>query len=171
VQFGGSGNQNFREFVAAAGITDWDQEGLTDIERLMREPDLFATHLQRARELFKTRTAQEWEDLVARAGSEGAVCRTSAEWFEHPHARGSQMVMEIDDPQYGKMLQPGINVRLSKTPGAVRRPAPKPDQHRAEILRLEAVARPAGLRSKLPCGRLFRACACWICALSWRDPP
>ena len=141
VQFGGSGNQNFREFVAAAGITDWDQEGLTDIERIMRDPDLFAKHLQRARELFKTRTAQEWEDLVARAGSEGAVCRTSAEWFEHPHARGSQMVLEIDDPQYGKMLQPGINVRLSKTPGTVRRPAPKPDQHRAEILReLEAVA-------------------------------
>jgi crotonobetainyl-CoA:carnitine CoA-transferase CaiB-like acyl-CoA transferase len=140
VQFGGSGNQNFREFVSAAGITDWDQEGLTDIERIMRDPELFATHLQRARALFKTRTAQDWEDLVARAGSEGAVCRTSAEWFAHPHARGSQMVLEIDDPQYGKMLQPGINVRLSKTPGMVRRPAPKPDQHRAEVLReLEVV--------------------------------
>jgi crotonobetainyl-CoA:carnitine CoA-transferase CaiB-like acyl-CoA transferase len=134
VQFGGSGNQNFREFVTAAGITDWDREGLTDIERIMRDPELFAEHLQRARELFKTRTAQAWEDLVAEAGSECAVCRTSAEWLEHPHARGSQMVIEIQDPQYGKMLQPGVNVRLSRTPGAVRRPAPKPDQHRAEIL-------------------------------------
>jgi crotonobetainyl-CoA:carnitine CoA-transferase CaiB-like acyl-CoA transferase len=133
VQFGGSGNQNFRQFVTAAGITDWDQEGLTDIERIMRDPDLFARHLPRARELFKTRTAQEWEDLVARAGSECAVCRTSAEWFQHPHALGSQMVLEIEDPRYGKMLQPGINVRLSRTPGTVRRPAPKPDQHRAEI--------------------------------------
>jgi crotonobetainyl-CoA:carnitine CoA-transferase CaiB-like acyl-CoA transferase len=134
IQFGGSGNQNFRQFVEAAGITAWDQEGLTDIERIMRDPELFAKHLQRARELFKTRTAQEWEDLVAKAGSEGAVCRTSAEWFEHPHARGSQVVLEIEDPQYGKMLQPGINVRLSRTPGAVRGPAPMPDQHRAEIL-------------------------------------
>ena len=134
VQFGGSGNQNFREFVVAAGITDWDQEGITDIERIMRDPELFAKHLPRARALFKTRTAQEWEDLVARAGSECAVCRTSPEWFEHPHALGSQMVLEIEDPQYGKMLQPGINVRLSRTPGAVRRPAPKPDQHRTEIL-------------------------------------
>jgi crotonobetainyl-CoA:carnitine CoA-transferase CaiB-like acyl-CoA transferase len=142
VQFGGSGNQNFRQFVEAAGITDWDQEGLTDIERIMRDPELFTTHLQRARELFKTRTAQEWEDLVAQAGSEGAVCRTSAEWFEHAHARGSGMVLEIDDPQYGKMLQPGINVRLSRTPGRVRDPAPKADQHRAEIL--------ADLESRLP---------------------
>jgi crotonobetainyl-CoA:carnitine CoA-transferase CaiB-like acyl-CoA transferase len=134
VQFGGSGNQNFRQFVEAAGITAWDQEGLTDIERIMGDPELFDKHLQRARELFKTRTAQEWEDLVAKAGSECAVCRTSAEWFQHPHARGSQMVIEVDDPQYGKMLQPGLNVRLSRTPGAVRWPAPKPDQHRAEIL-------------------------------------
>jgi crotonobetainyl-CoA:carnitine CoA-transferase CaiB-like acyl-CoA transferase len=134
VQFGGSGNQNFRQFVEAAGITAWDQEGLTDIERIMHDPQLFAKHLQRARELFKTRTAQAWEDLVAEAGSEGAVCRTSAEWFEHPHARASQMVLEVEDPQYGKMLQPGINVRLSRTAGAVRRPAPNPDQHRAEIL-------------------------------------
>jgi crotonobetainyl-CoA:carnitine CoA-transferase CaiB-like acyl-CoA transferase len=134
VQFGGSGNQNFREFVAAAGITDWAQEGLTDIERIMRDPDLFAKHLQRARELFKTRTAQEWEDLVAQAGSECAVCRTSAEWCEHAHAHASQMVLEVDDPQYGKMLQPGVNVRLSRTPGSVRRPAPTVDQHRTEIL-------------------------------------
>ena len=134
VQFGGSGNQNFRQFVEAAGITTWDQEGLTDIERLMRDPELCAEHLRRARELFKTRPAQAWEDLVARAGSECAVCRTSAEWFEHPHVLASQMVLEVDDPQYGKMLQPGINVRLSRTPGAVRQPAPKPDQHRVEIL-------------------------------------
>jgi crotonobetainyl-CoA:carnitine CoA-transferase CaiB-like acyl-CoA transferase len=134
VQFSGSGNQNFREFVEVAGITAWDQEGLTDIERIMRDPELFARHLEAARQLFKTRTAQEWEDLVAKAGSECAVCRTSPEWFEHPHARASQMVLEIEDPQYGKMLQPGINVRLSRTPGAVRSPAPKPDQHRAEIL-------------------------------------
>ena len=102
VQFGGSGNQNFRNFVEAAGITAWDQEGLTDIERLMRDPQLRAKHLRRARALFKTRTAQDWEDLVARAGSECAVCRTSAEWFEHPHARASQMVLEVDDPSMAR---------------------------------------------------------------------
>src|SRR5262249_48994818 len=143
VQFGGSGNQNFRHFVEAAGITAWDQEGLTDIERLMHDLQLRAAHLDRARALFKTRTAQAWEDLVAQAGSECAVCRTSAEWFEHPHARASQMVLAVHDPKYGPMLQPGINARLSRTPGAVRRPAPQPDQHRAEILaELEAAPRP-----------------------------
>jgi crotonobetainyl-CoA:carnitine CoA-transferase CaiB-like acyl-CoA transferase len=134
VQFGGAGNQNFRQFVEAAGITAWDVEGLTDIERLMHDPQLREKHLQRAQELFKTRPAQAWEDLVAKAGSECTVCRTSAEWFAHPHARAAHMVLEVDDPQYGKMLQPGINVHLSRTPGAVRWPAPQPDQHRTDIL-------------------------------------
>ncbi len=141
VQYG-SGNQNFREFVEAAGITDWDREGLTDIERIVQDPALMEKHLQRARELFKTRTAQAWEDLVAEAGSECAVCRTSAEWFDHPHARQSNMVIEVDDPVYGCMLQPGINARLSRTPGAVRRPAPQPDQHRVEVLS-ELASRPS----------------------------
>jgi crotonobetainyl-CoA:carnitine CoA-transferase CaiB-like acyl-CoA transferase len=133
VQYG-SGNQNFREFVEAAGITDWDREGLTDIDRILEDPALYEKHRQRARELFKTHTAQEWEDLVAEAGSECAVCRTSEEWFDHPHARASNMVIEVDDPVYGRMLQPGFNARLSRTPGAVRGPAPKPDQHRVEVL-------------------------------------
>ncbi len=142
VRFGGSGNQNFRQFVEAAGITSWDDEGLTDFDRPLDVPQFHAEAQQRIRELFLSRTAQEWEDLIAEAGSEGAVCRTSAEWFDHPHTRASQMMVEVDDPTYGKMLQPGINARMSLTPGRVRGPAPTPDQHREEIL-AELRPRPA----------------------------
>ncbi|MCH8744677.1 MAG: CoA transferase [Chloroflexi bacterium] len=134
VRFGGSGNQNFRQFVEAAGITSWDAEGLTDHNRPLDDPAFKSEAQRRIAELFRTRTAQEWEDLIAEAGSEGAVCRTSAEWFDHPHARAAQMVVEVDDQVYGKMLQPGINARMSLTPGEVRGPAPTPDQHRQQIL-------------------------------------
>ncbi len=134
VRFGGSGNQNFRQFVEAAGIVSWDDEGLTDFDRPLDGPQFRAEAQQRIEELFLSRTAQEWEDLIAEAGSEGAVCRTSAEWFDHPHARDSRMVVEVDDPTYGKMLQPGVNARMSLTPGTVRGPAPTPGQHREEIL-------------------------------------
>ena len=140
--FSGASNQNWRQFVEAAGITSWDAEGLTDFDLIQKDPKLAAEALRRSQALFKTRTAQEWEDLVAEAGSEGAVCRTSQEWFEHPHARESQMVVQINDPVYGKMLQPGINARMSRTPGKVRGPAPAPDQHREEILSQLASCRP-----------------------------
>lgn len=146
VRFGGPGNQNFRPFVELAGITSWDAEGLTDFDRPLDNPEFAAEARRRIEELFKTRTAQEWEDLIAQAGSEGAVCRTSAEWFEHPHARAAQMVVEVDDPVYGKMLQPGVNARMSLTPGEVRGPAPTPDQHREQILS-ELKARPAAKQS------------------------
>ena len=134
VRFGGSGNQNLHQFVEAAGITSWHADGLADLERLSREPDLVAELERRLRELFRTRTAQEWEDLSAEAGTECTMCRTSEEWFRHPQALESKMVIELQDPTYGKMLQPGINARMSLTPGEVREPAPAPDQHREEIL-------------------------------------
>ena len=134
VRFSGSGNQNFREFCEASGVGSWNDEGLTDFYRLLEDPVLAAEAERRCRELFKTRTAQEWEDLVAEAGSECTMSRTAMEWFDHPHAIESRMVLEVDDPVHGRMLQPGIAARMSETPGSVRAPAPMPDQHREEIL-------------------------------------
>ena len=148
VRFGGPGNQNFRPFVELAGITSWDSEGLTDFSVPLDDPGFTAMVTDRINELFMTRTAQEWENLIAEAGSEGSVCRTSAEWFEHPHARESEMVVEVEDQVLGKMLQPGINARMSLTPGKVRGPAPSPDQHRVEILaELKAVSNPVKVTS------------------------
>ncbi len=140
VRFGGAGNQNFSEFVQKAGIDSWEP-GLLDFEQLRRDLELRRRAIERSRELFLTRAAQEWEDLVAEAGSECAICRTSEEWFSHPHARESEMVVEVEDRKLGKVLQPGINARMSRTPGRVRGPAPAPDAHRAGIL-AELEARP-----------------------------
>ena len=142
--FSGYTNLNWRHFLEAAGIADWQPETALDFDALNRDPELLAQTLKRAQALFMTRTAQEWEDLVAASGSEAVVCRTSQEWMDHPQARESKMVIQVDDPTYGKMLQPGINVRLSRTPGEVRGPAPLPDQHREEILSQLASPPPAG---------------------------
>jgi crotonobetainyl-CoA:carnitine CoA-transferase CaiB-like acyl-CoA transferase len=168
----GSGNQNFREFVEAAGIADWDRAGLTDIERILHDPTLYEKYQQRARELFKTRTAQEWEDLVAAAGSECAVCRTSAEWFAHPHARETNMVIQVDDPTYGPMLQPGLNARLSRTPG--RRASCRPNRINIAWKFCTSWRCAHSPRHRRRCSRPYAqhstACACWTCALSrWPD--
>jgi crotonobetainyl-CoA:carnitine CoA-transferase CaiB-like acyl-CoA transferase len=143
VHFFGYGNKNLNEFMDLAGITSWHSEGLTDLDLVRREPQLAMEVKRRLNELFKTRTAQEWEDLVAEAGGECTMCRTSEEWSSHPHALESKMLIEIQDPTYGKMLQPGINARMSLTPGEVRHPAPALDQHREEILSEVASQRPA----------------------------
>jgi len=134
------GNQNYRDFVRAAGLESWEAEGLFDRARLAREPELATEARRRVAELFKTRAAREWEDLISAAGSECSVCYTSAEWLAHPHAHESAMVIQVSDPRYGAMLQPGLNARMSATPGAVRGPAPQLDADRIALF-AEADAR------------------------------
>jgi crotonobetainyl-CoA:carnitine CoA-transferase CaiB-like acyl-CoA transferase len=123
-----AGNSRFGAFLEAVGAAAWADD-----------PDA----QQRIAALFKSRTAQEWEDLAEQVGTECAVCRTSAEWLENPHARASRIVVETDDPKLGRLVGPGINVRLSATPGAIRSPAPPPDGHRAAVLAELAERRPA----------------------------
>ncbi|MDR1998850.1 MAG: CoA transferase [Frankiaceae bacterium] len=112
------GNKNAKDFIDAAGAAQW-----------WNAPDA----PERIEALFATRTAQEWEDLGARVGTEMAVCTTSEEWLHHPHAVGASMAVDVPDRRLGMMRQPGVAVRLSATPGAVRSPAPQLDADRAAI--------------------------------------
>ena len=154
-----TGNGRTIQVFEAAGVGSWVAEGMADRARLAADPELAAELQRRAVALFKTRTAAEWEALVADAGGECAVCRESAEWIDHPHARGSQIIVEVDDRTYGPMRQPGIPARLSRTPGAVRGPAPRPDADRQAVLAelAQAPARPAAAAATPGSGALRAA--------------
>jgi crotonobetainyl-CoA:carnitine CoA-transferase CaiB-like acyl-CoA transferase len=121
------GNKNALDLIDAAGAREWWQE---------------SDARDQVDALFASKTAQEWEDLAAQVGTEAAICTSSAEWLQHPHARGSKMIVEVEDRKYGRMLQPGVAVRLSATPGAIRGPAPALDADRESVLRDAATPRP-----------------------------
>ncbi len=127
-------NKRFEAFIRAIGMDKWRDAKLPPAELA-----------QKFDEVMRTRTAKEWEDFIAEIGSEGVICHTSAEWLQHPQAIASEIVADYDDPELGGFRGPAINARLSRTPAAVRRPRPRSDQHRTEILRdLErASAKPA----------------------------
>lgn len=138
-------NKRFEAFIKSIGMDKWRDAKLPPNELS-----------QKFDEVMRTRTAKEWEDIIADIGSEGVICHSSAEWLKHPQALESSIIADYDDPELGQFRGPGINTRLSVTPGAVRRPRPKTDQHRAEILQelaaRKAVASPEGhevLRSAL----------------------
>ena len=120
-----AGNDNARDFFEATGAADWNANDLSADE--LRE---------RTEALFMTRTAAEWEALCETVETEGAVCRTSAEWLKDPHALGSKIIVDSEDPVLGSVRGPGINVRMSDTPGSIRSPRPGPNQHRAEVLEI-----------------------------------
>jgi crotonobetainyl-CoA:carnitine CoA-transferase CaiB-like acyl-CoA transferase len=105
-----SGNLRFDDFLSATGVDLWPtSESPSDYQNRMED-------------LFKTRSSTEWESLISHLGSEAAICRSTSEWIAHPHAWQSGMVTMVDGTNLGSMVQPGINTRLSKTPGNIRGP-------------------------------------------------
>jgi crotonobetainyl-CoA:carnitine CoA-transferase CaiB-like acyl-CoA transferase len=137
-----AGNKNFPDFLRATGAIDWAGDFDPAVPARTSGQNVDPARVEA---LFRTRPAHEWEAFAEKVGTECAVCRTSAEWLENEHARASQIIVETQDPKLGRLVQPGINVRLSATPGHIRGPAPAPDQHRAEV---DAALSPRPARGK-----------------------
>jgi len=132
-------NKRFQAFIQAIGMDKWRDANLPPAELAQKFADV-----------TRTRNAKEWEDFIAEVGSEGVICHSSAEWLQHPQALESKIIADYEDPVLGKFRGPGINARLSATPGSVRRPRPKLDEHRDAILKDLAPA------SSLPAGETLR---------------
>src|ERR1700704_3917356 len=125
-------NKKFEAFIKSIGMDKWRDAKLP--------PNELA---QKFEEVMRTRTAREWEDIVAEIGSEGVICHSSSEWLKHPQALESKIIADYVDPELGRFRGPGINARLSATPGSVRRPRAQTDAHRAEILQELVTRKPA----------------------------
>ena len=121
------GNKEARHFLEASGAAEF-ADALRDGKLT---PEEFR---ERVDALFKTRTAQEWEDFSEEIGTECAVCRPSAEWLTNEGALTSEIIVDTEDPVLGKVRGPGISVRMTGTPAAIRSPRPLPDAHRQELL-------------------------------------
>ncbi|HEY7270523.1 MAG TPA: CoA transferase, partial [Dehalococcoidia bacterium] len=78
-------NLGFKSFVDAVGASAWAYG--PSPERMVEE-------------LFRTRTAAEWEEFAESVGTECVVCRTSDEWLRTPQAQASNVVT-VEDPNYG----------------------------------------------------------------------
>ena len=96
-----------RQLAAALGLAEWEAGGFFDVDRLGSDPRLRAELEVRQKDLFATRTAQEWEDFGGRIGVPIIKCRATSEWIETPHARAAGIVRED-----GHNVQPGPPVRM-----------------------------------------------------------
>ncbi len=63
-------------------------------------------------------TAQEIDEILNRHGVVCGPIYSIADIFEDPHYRDRGMVLEVEDPELGKIAVPGIVPKLSRTPGA-----------------------------------------------------
>ncbi|HEX78196.1 MAG TPA: CoA transferase [Dehalococcoidia bacterium] len=88
------------------------------------------------REIFKTKTRDEWFDIMRQADN---ICvgkvYSLGEMLNDPQVLHRQMIVEVDHPKFGKIKQVGISVKLSDTPGQIRGTGAYPGENSEEILR------------------------------------
>ncbi|MBI4236169.1 MAG: CoA transferase [Chloroflexi bacterium] len=68
------------------------------------------------------------------AGVPAGVVASGEDLYLDPQLRARGYVIEIEHPAPGRLEHPGMTVRLTRTPGRVRFPAPLTGQHTREVL-------------------------------------
>ncbi len=128
VFIGVGNNGQFRQFCKQIGHAELadDPRFRTNAERI-RNRDALRSLIEAT--LSECDGRAMCEDLL-RAGVPAGPVRSVSEAFEHPHAAHRQMTAELGNGQRGT----GVPVKLSRTPGRARSPAPSLGQHAREIL-------------------------------------
>jgi crotonobetainyl-CoA:carnitine CoA-transferase CaiB-like acyl-CoA transferase len=114
-----------------------------ELEHLIADPE-YGDSLQRARrsqELYElisgilaTRPRDAWLQVLERHDVAAAPVLERHEVFDHPQVRANGMLVQQPHPQAGQVEMVGIPIRLSDTPGGLRRPAPLLGQHTDDVL-------------------------------------
>ena len=143
VQNHGNYQRFVHQFLEAAGNPEWGAEALADFGKPL-DLETADMWVQRFTETFRQRTALEWQEAISAAGGACTVCKTVEEWLEHPHPLEAKMVVVVEDANLGQMKQPGVQVRLRGTPGAIRGRAPLLGEHSGQILQELEQPSPAG---------------------------
>ncbi len=79
-------------------------------------------------------TTAHWVELLNAAGIPVGPVLHYDEVFADPQVKARAMVEELDHPTGGRLRTLGIPVKLSATPGRLRRPAPRMGEHTEEVL-------------------------------------
>jgi len=85
-------------------------------------------------EILETRTRAEWVEILGRHDVPCGPVNTLADVFADPQVVHNQMTVGVEHPRAGRVVVPGVPVKLSATPGRVRRPPPMHGQHTDELL-------------------------------------
>jgi crotonobetainyl-CoA:carnitine CoA-transferase CaiB-like acyl-CoA transferase len=133
VQHHGMFERFARRFLEVAGHPEWTEEPVSHWGKPV-DRETLDMWLERFENIFRQRTAEEWEDAINAAGGACVICHTIDEWLEHPHALTSRMVTEVEDAGLGRMKQPGVAPRLRGTPGAIQGRAPLLGEHTEQVL-------------------------------------
>ena len=80
-----------------------------------------------------TRTKTEVVSTLSAAGVPAAPVNNVAEMVADPQIHAREMFVEVEHPTYGRLKTTGTPLKMSETPGRVRRLAPMPGEHNEDV--------------------------------------
>jgi crotonobetainyl-CoA:carnitine CoA-transferase CaiB-like acyl-CoA transferase len=126
---GAADDRMFRDLCKVAGRPELtaDERYVTNAGRIRYREDLHAVLMP----VFATRDAAEWVDLLTAVNIPASLVMNVAEVALQEQAAAREMIIPtgVED-----IVSAGIPVKLDRTPGTIRRRAPKPGEHNAEVL-------------------------------------
>ncbi len=132
ITIGGATQALWQAFCAAAGL-----ENLAEDPRFASNPDRVRNN-QALVPLIAARLKEEgtdhWMVKMEEAGIPFGPVMTFDQVARDPQVTAREMVVPLQHPKAGSSHTLGTPIKLSRSPGGVRSPAPVLDQHRAEIL-------------------------------------
>ena len=100
-------------------------------DRKKREAELAAL----LEETFIQQTTDYWMELFEEAGVVAGPIYNMEQVYQDPQVQARDMLVDLEDPELGTLRNIGIPVKLSETPGRIRRRAPSLGEHSVEILK------------------------------------
>ena len=132
INIGAATQATWEQFCRATGL-----EHLIDDERFRMPGDRKAREKELA-ELLEVTLSQQttgfWLDLLEQAGVVAGPIYNMQQVYEDPQVHSRDMVVDLEDEELGTLRHIGVPVKLSETPGSLRRRAPALGEHSREVL-------------------------------------
>lgn len=123
----------WRRFCRAIGRSEWidDPRYATNAARVAGRSDLVSS----LTDLFRTRAAADWVDLMDEHGVPASLIQNVAEVLEDEQVRDQELVVSLPHPKIPELKVAGVPLKLSETPGRISSPPPMLGEHTRETLR------------------------------------
>lgn len=123
----------WRRFCRAIGRSEWidDPRYATNAARVAGRSELVSS----LTDLFRTRAAADWVDLMDEHGVPASLIQNVAEVLEDEQVRDQELVVSLPHPKIPELKVAGVPLKLSETPGRISSPPPMLGEHTRETLR------------------------------------